>query len=631
MTRKDLTLNTDAQGLLIDSGSGWQLRRSQARIETDRGSVMADSAVPDLGLACALHTQRLGAQAVEFWLTLANRTTEPLGVRRIALLDGVLKCTGSGWDVVHGELFRAERYFGGFTLMPNRFREPVEGFEGTLGLSEDTPFPGLLFTHRERGTVLVGVLSQERCKPVFTLSRTGAGLRLAAVDAFTGIPAIRVAGDASFTSERWVVLTTPGTVTDAIDAYFAILRQRLTFLGRDSILREEAVWGSWNYNYRPAGHGDITHDYIVANARALQAFHPKVRWVMIDDGYQFGRPLRTAYCGVELASPLYATPHEPARFPRGMKATASAIRAAGLKPAIWSTPCLDANSAFTREHADWLVRLQDGKTYLPGTHYLDYSVPEARQFTRQAWEVFLQQWGYDGLKVDFWTAAFELAEIEFRCPDRTGIELRNLFLKDIQELLPPGGYLLTCCTTNTGNPFLGQHAQASRAGNDIGDGHWQEVWSAAMMASGFSPFYRGDCLLADSDSFGWCPNLDAAGNRLWATLTLVTGAMCEIGGDFTALGPDGTRLLQTGLDFFGPAIKSTGNLFDGSTDAMPASDWRLERPDGVFGARFNWQSLARPLRLRHPVVDLWTGQTFRDGTLLAGHSAILFRDANGVP
>ena len=130
----------------------------------------------------AEHTQRLGHYAVEFWQTLTNHSSHPLRVRRIRLLDGVLKCTDAAWDVVHGEHSRAERYFGGFTLLPNRFREPVDRFEGMLGLSEDTPFPALLFTHRERGTVLLGVLSQERCKPVWTLSRPSGTLRLTVAD-----------------------------------------------------------------------------------------------------------------------------------------------------------------------------------------------------------------------------------------------------------------------------------------------------------------------------------------------------------------------------------------------------------------------------------------------------------------
>jgi hypothetical protein len=110
----------------------------------------------------------------------------------------------------------------------------------------------------------------------------------------------------------------------------------------------------------------------------------------------------------------------------------------------------------------------------------------------------------------------------------------------------------------------------------------------------------------------------------------MTGGMCEIGGDITALSPDAARLLQTGLDFFGPTLKGVANVLDGGTDVMPASDWRLERPDGVFGARFNWQGLPRPLRLRRPVVDLWTGQTFHDGDLLTRHSAILFRETSAA-
>jgi hypothetical protein len=200
MARRELTLATEAQGLLVDAGCGWLLRRSRGAVETDRGAAVADSATAELGLACTLHTRRLGTHAAEFWLTLENRSAHPARIRRIALLDGSLACTGAGWDLVHGELFRAERYFDGFTLMPNRFREPVADFEGTLGLSEDTPFPALLFTHRERGTVLLGVLSQERCKPVWTLTRTAGRLRLLAADHFSGIPAIPLPAGGTFTT-----------------------------------------------------------------------------------------------------------------------------------------------------------------------------------------------------------------------------------------------------------------------------------------------------------------------------------------------------------------------------------------------------------------------------------------------
>ena len=41
MARKELTIAADAQGLLIDAGCGWQLRRSRAAVETDRGTAVA--------------------------------------------------------------------------------------------------------------------------------------------------------------------------------------------------------------------------------------------------------------------------------------------------------------------------------------------------------------------------------------------------------------------------------------------------------------------------------------------------------------------------------------------------------------------------------------------------------------
>src|SRR5690606_15496055 len=144
------------------------------------------------------------------------------------------------------------------------------------------------------------------------------------------------------------------------DQYYRLLRKRMKFPGTNSVLREAVVWGTWNYNPRPRGFWDITHDYVIANARELRRMVPdRPRYVMIDDGYQRGRSHENAaipqpgdawavsggtsqpdgmpwfYSVLESFFPPGTPAHDPKLFSAGTRATAHGIRKAGCESAIW--------------------------------------------------------------------------------------------------------------------------------------------------------------------------------------------------------------------------------------------------------------------------------------------------------
>jgi hypothetical protein len=333
------------------TGTGFSLEGGRCVVHTTRGDLrpQSDRAVTR-GVQHQFHMRRLSGGAVEFWQSLRNVNPETLAVSSIRMFDGVLELEGAGWRMAHSELFQYEKFFDNYSYFTDGLFSAMPGVEGEFGMSENFPFPAIVFMHPERGSVLMGVLSQERCKPCWTLRPSGRRTRFTAEDRFTGVPHIRVKEGQELATERWVVLHTPGGFEEAVEAYYRLLQTRVEFVGADSILRRAVLWGSWNYNYRPRGHMDVTHDVVAANARALAKLAPgRPCFAMIDDGYQRGSSEGVAKgwfatC-LEIFHPDGQTPHDPKLFPKGMKGAADAIRKAGAEPAIWATPRIHRDSS----------------------------------------------------------------------------------------------------------------------------------------------------------------------------------------------------------------------------------------------------------------------------------------------
>lgn len=145
---------------------------------------------------------------------------------------------------------------------------------------------------------------------------------------------------------------------------------------------------SW-YNYFQK----IDEDIILRDLKGMRKGGKLVNIFQIDDGYE-------NYVGDWLD-------HNPKDFPNGMKVVADAIHREGYLAGIWLAPFnVQRKSRVYKEHPDWLIREPNGKPQLGcaawgGAYTLDIYNPEVKEHLRHVFDVVLNEWGYDMVKLDF--------------------------------------------------------------------------------------------------------------------------------------------------------------------------------------------------------------------------------------
>ena len=145
---------------------------------------------------------------------------------------------------------------------------------------------------------------------------------------------------------------------------------------------------SW-YNY----YQNINEDIILRDLEAIGKRSDLVNTFQIDDGYQ------TAV-GDWLSI-------DKKKFPNGMKPVADKIHKKGLKAGIWLAPFgAQKGSKIATEHPDWLVKNKKGKPITVGANWggfypLDIDNQQARDYIKGVFDVVLNQWGFDLVKLDF--------------------------------------------------------------------------------------------------------------------------------------------------------------------------------------------------------------------------------------
>lgn len=145
---------------------------------------------------------------------------------------------------------------------------------------------------------------------------------------------------------------------------------------------------SW-YNY----YQNISEDIILRDLEAIGKRSDLVNTFQIDDGYQ------TAV-GDWLSI-------DKKKFPNGLKPVADKIHEKGLKAGIWLAPFgAQRGSKIAAEHPDWLVKNKKGKPIIVGANWggfypLDIDNQQARDYIKGVFDVVLNQWGFDLVKLDF--------------------------------------------------------------------------------------------------------------------------------------------------------------------------------------------------------------------------------------
>ncbi len=149
---------------------------------------------------------------------------------------------------------------------------------------------------------------------------------------------------------------------------------------------------SW-YNY----YQDISEEIILRDLNSLATQKEYVNTYQVDDGYE-----------TKVGDWLLVDEN---KFPHGMKPIADAIHAQGFKAGIWLAPFgAQKGSVIAKEHKDWLIKDENGKPVPVGHNWggfyaLDIYNEEARAYIKHCFDVVLNEWGFDMVKLDFLYAA----------------------------------------------------------------------------------------------------------------------------------------------------------------------------------------------------------------------------------
>ncbi|MDR0696783.1 MAG: alpha-galactosidase [Christensenellaceae bacterium] len=177
-----------------------------------------------------------------------------------------------------------------------------------------------------------------------------------------------------------------GNYDDVFDRYFEVLgvKPRTT--------QKLKGYTSW-YNY----FSNINEEIILRDLKSLSENAKDINTFQIDDGYQ------TAV-GDWLSV-------DSKKFPNGMKFMADAIHARGLKAGIWLAPlAAETTSKIFAEKPEWFISDSNGKPIIIGPNWskfygLNFYIPEVREHIKKFFDVVLNEWGYDLVKLDFLYAA----------------------------------------------------------------------------------------------------------------------------------------------------------------------------------------------------------------------------------
>ena len=406
----------------------------------------------------------------------------------------------------------------------NRWADPGVVCE-RVGRSPYQPFPAILLSNYNTKNGLVhGTLSQDIFYHNYLLSHKNKKIEFDIYSSFKGTSYIELSSGRILT-DIWYLGTTndADNIEKIFEGYTKVLREYLPAkYGKSDINRDNLVWGTWNDGiFR-----DITEEDIIKEARFLKENFPTVKWIQLDDGY-------AKYSGENNIAHGLGMPYEEdegidyKKFPNGLKHLSDEIKKAGLRPAIWIGGLCPHGTKIYKEKPDWFI---DYSLRMTRRSPLDVSQAPVREYMEKAVDILCREYGFEGVKQDFWSYAFEDGHDLYKYKDKSGYEYRKWWLDKIRSVISEDGHFQTGCDIVMGNPFLGEHYTNYRYGIDIGSGNWDFVktnflWGAACFAT-----HTGDLFVPNSDSVGMFPGLSYNEAMFALNYCLVTHSMVEIAG-----------------------------------------------------------------------------------------------------
>jgi len=541
--------------------------------------------------------------------------------------------------------FATENFRGDFfavgTTEGDAFFEPLTNQRVEVGWSEDKVFPGVFIAAAEEQVgLLCAQASQDRLHAIFRFGgRKGDDQWMFEVDEVPcGQMRLQLAPGQTMQGEKLFFCIAPtNDPQQATDAYYRQLRRDGRFPRADlNPLPEQRIYCSWNYDF----FADITEDDLVAQCAVLKKHFPSVKFVQLDDGYQHEHaPNQRAM--IDLCYGL-DEPFNREKFPSGPKGLADRIKAEGLRPAIWLGLWASLGSKMLADHPDWVLHDESGRAlsfgkWYGGTGVLDPSVPEVWDYLDRMCATVFGEWGFEGLKLDFSSFAFNIKRVRYRCPGVTAAQCRHRLEAVFRKHLPADGFFGWCVVAGTGQPFL-SHADYFRCALDIGHGDWPTARRIANWVANTGVLLQQRPCLPNIDSIGWSDAFDETAWRSWLNLAAVSGMAIEVSGDLRKLDQERLARLARTLELSDPRRRVRCLDLPRGRIEQPPALWLAVGEDGsaLVGA-FNWSDEKAAVSLTHPelagvsgeVTDAWTGEAMSarglpDAIALEAHASRLF-------
>ncbi|MBQ8658773.1 MAG: alpha-galactosidase [Clostridia bacterium] len=415
----------------------------------------------------------------------------------------------------------------------NRWADPGV-IQDRIGASPYQPFPAILLSnYQSKRGVVQGSLSQRAFYHNYLVGHEDSGAFLEIYSSFKATE-YRVLQAGETLTDEWYL----GTTNDADDiekifeTYAEILREKLpNGYGRSNANRHSVVWGSWNDGF----YRNISHEALIKEAKAIVNYFPTVRWMQIDDGYA------TYNKGaVGLGAPYDGEDGiDKNKFPKGLRGFTDELKQIGLRPAIWIGGHCPKQIKIYKEHHDWFI---DYSMRMTSCSPLDVSQADVQEYMKTALDFLVIDGGFEAVKHDFWSYAFEDSHDLYKEKAKSGYEMRSWWLNEIRKRLPKDGYLQTGCDIVQGNPFLGEFFTNYRYGVDVGDGNWDYMktnmlWGAACFAT-----HTGDMIVPNSDSVSLFSTLPYNEFLFLTSYIVITRSCVELAGKYSEVEPDNVRL-----------------------------------------------------------------------------------------
>lgn len=146
----------------------------------------------------------------------------------------------------------------------------------------------------------------------------------------------------------------------------------------------EPIWCAWGYERK------FTLEEIVKTLPKVKEMG--IKWAVLDDGFQIAEGDWNA---------------NPEKFPKGgveIKNLVDDIHSYGLKAKLWWAPlAADPHSNLFKENRDMLVTQKDGSPQFItwwDAYYLSPTKEATIKHTKETVQLFMKDWGFDGLKMD---------------------------------------------------------------------------------------------------------------------------------------------------------------------------------------------------------------------------------------